>query len=43
MNINYTDFMSAWKLMGQGLLAIMIVMAAIALIVYLITKLSSKK
>ncbi len=43
MKINYVDFMSAWKLMGQGMLAIMIVMAAIALIVYLITRFSSKK
>ena len=38
--MNYTDLMSAFKLMGQGMLAIFIVMAAIALIVYAFTKFS---
>ena len=38
--MNYTDLMSALKLMGQGMLAIFIVMAAISVIVYLCTKLS---
>ena len=40
MNINYTDLMSAITLMGQGMLAIFIVMAAISIIVYLFTKFS---
>lgn len=38
--MNYTDLMSAVKLMGQGMLAIFIVMAAISFIVYLATKFS---
>ena len=38
--MNYTDLMSAVKLMGQGMLAIFIVMAAISVIVYLFTKIS---
>lgn len=38
--MNYTDLISAFKLMGQGMVAIFIVMAAIALIVYLFTKFS---
>lgn len=38
--MNYTDIMSAIKLMGQGMLAIFVVMAAISVIVYLITKYS---
>lgn len=38
--MNYTDLMSAVKLMGQGMLAIFIVMAAISLIVYFATKIS---
>ena len=38
MNFNYTDLMSSLRLMGQGMLGIFLVMAAIALIVYLITK-----
>jgi len=38
--MNYTDLMSATKLMGQGMLAIFIVMAAISFIVYCFTKLS---
>ena len=40
MNINYTDLMSSFKLMGQGMAAIFIVMAAISIIVYLVTKFS---
>ena len=38
MNFDYTDLMSSLRLMGQGMLGIFLVMAAIALIVYLITK-----
>ncbi len=38
--MNYTDLMSAVKLMWQGMLAIFIVMAAISVIVYLFTKIS---
>ena len=38
--MNYTDLMSAVKLMGQGMLAIFIVMAVISIVVYLATKLS---
>lgn len=38
--MNTADLMSAIKLMGQGMLAIFIVMAAIAVIVYLFTKIS---
>ena len=38
--MNYTDLVSAVKLMGQGMLAIFIVMATISVIVYLCTKLS---
>ena len=40
--MDYTDLMSAVKVMGQGMLAIFIVMGAISLIVYSITKLSKK-
>ena len=40
--MNNADLMSAIKLMGQGMLGIFIVMAAIALIVYLFTKFSKK-
>ena len=40
MTINYADLMSAVRLMWQGMLAIFIVMAAIAIIVYLLTKVS---
>lgn len=36
--MNYTDLMSAFKLMWQGMLAIFIVMAAISLVVYIATK-----
>lgn len=38
MSFNYVDLMSSLRLMGQGMLGIFLVMAAIALIVYLITK-----
>ena len=38
MNFNYADLMASLRLMGQGMLGIFLVMAAIALIVYLITK-----
>jgi len=38
--MNYTDLMSAVKLMGQSMLAIFLVMAAISFIVYLFTKFS---
>lgn len=38
--MNNIDLMSSVKLMGQGMLGIFIVMAAISLIVYLFTKLS---
>ncbi len=40
MNINYADLMGAGTLMWQGMAAIFIVMAAIALVVYLFTKFS---
>lgn len=40
--MNMTDLTAAVKLMGQGMLGIFIVMGAIALIVYLFTKLSKK-
>ncbi len=43
MNINVTDLMSAVKLMGQGMAGILVVMAAIAVVVYLITKFSGTK
>ncbi len=38
--MNYADLMASFKLMGQSMLAIFIVMAAIAFIVYLFTKFS---
>ncbi len=41
--INMTDLSSAMKLMGQGMLGIFVVMAAISLIVFLLTKASAKK
>ena len=40
--MNYQDLMSALKLMGQGMLGIFIVMAAIAIIVYLFTLVQKK-
>ncbi len=42
MNINMNDLMAALKLMGQGMAGIFVVMAAIALIVYLFTKFVKK-
>ena len=36
------DLISAFSVMGKGMLAIFIVMAAISLIVYLMTKFSKK-
>lgn len=42
MNINMNDLMAAIKLMGQGMAGIFVVMAAIALIVYLFTKFVKK-
>ncbi|MEE1315162.1 MAG: hypothetical protein UHS49_05295 [Faecalimonas sp.] len=41
--MNMTDLMAAVKLLGQGMAGILVVMAAIALVVYLITKFSGKK
>ncbi len=41
--MNYANLISALRLMWQGMLGIFIVMASIALIVYLITKFSNKK
>ena len=41
--MNYTDLISAIKLMGQGMMAIFIVMAAMCAVVYLFTRLCSKK
>lgn len=38
--MNYADLISSFKLMGQGMLAIFIVMAVISIIVYLFTKFS---
>ena len=38
MSFHYADLMSSLRLMGQGMLGIFLVMAVIALIVYLITK-----
>ena len=40
--MNYQDLMAALKLMGQGMLGIFIVMAAIAIIVYLFTLVQKK-
>lgn len=40
MNINYTDLIKSGTLMWQGMAAIFVVMAAIALVVYLFTKFS---
>ncbi len=41
--MNITALESSLKLMGQGMLGIFIVMAAISLIVFLLTKISNKK
>lgn len=38
--MNYTDLMSAVKVMGQGMVGIFVVMIIIAVIVYLFTKFS---
>lgn len=40
--MDQTDLMSAVQLMGQGMLAIFLVMAAIAVIVYLFTRFSKR-
>ncbi len=40
MNINYDMLNISFKLMGQGMLGIFLVMVVIALVVYLFTKLS---
>lgn len=42
-NINMNDLSSSVELLGKGMLGIFVVMAAISLIVYLITKLPKKK
>ena len=39
-NVNISDLGSSFKLMGQGMLGIFIVMAAISLIVFALTKFS---
>ena len=36
--MNYADLMAAIKIMGQGMLAIFIVMAVIATVIYLLIK-----
>ncbi len=41
--VNIQDLGSAFKLMGQGMLGIFVVMAVIALIVYLLTKVPANK
>lgn len=41
--VNIQDLGRAFKLMGQGMLGIFVVMAVIALIVYLLTKLPANK
>ena len=41
--MNYTDLISSFKLMGLGMLGIFIVMVAISIIVYIFTKIHSKK
>lgn len=40
--MDQTDLMSAVQLMGRGMLAILLVMAAIAVIVYLFTRFSKR-
>lgn len=42
MNINMDNLMSALKLMWQGMLGIFVVMAAIAIIVFILTKIKRK-
>ena len=41
--VDVLDLGSSFKLMGQGMLGIFIVMAVIAFIVYLLTKIPAKK
>ncbi len=41
--VNIADLGNSFKLMGQGMLGIFIVMAAISIIVYLLTKLPADK
>ena len=41
--VNIADLGNSFKLMGQGMLGIFIVMAVISLIVYLLTKFSVNK
>ena len=41
--VNIEDLGNAFKLMGQGMLGIFVVMAVISLIVYALTKIPSKK
>jgi len=41
--VNIADLGNAFKLMGQGMLGIFIVMAVISLVVYLLTKLPADK
>ena len=43
MSINMTDLWSAVKLLGLGMGGILVVMAAIALVVFVITKCSDRK
>ena len=40
--MNYTDLISAVKLMGQGMLAIFVVMAVVSVVVYLANTLIRK-
>ena len=42
-HVNIVDLGSAFKLMGQGMLGIFIVMAEISFIVFLLTKLPADK
>lgn len=42
-NINMHDLSASIELLGKGMLGIFVVMAAISLVVYLITKLPKKK
>lgn len=41
--VDIKDLFSSFKLMGQGMLGIFIVMAAISLIVFALTKIPTKK
>lgn len=43
MTINMQDLMNSFKLMGQGMLGIFVVLIIIALIVLLLTKLTGSK